>query len=1011
MALGFGFNKAKILASAEKFVQQGKLQNAITEYEKIVKEDPKDQTVLNTIGDLYARVGQNEHAAMYFKKVGDQYAQGGFAVKAIAIFKKLAKLQPGDAENTTKLAELYTQQGLYNDARSQYMHIAEGLLRSGDNNQAARIFQRILELDPENVHTQAKLADLYTKIGKKEEARNIFQSAAEALYARGSYEAAEEALGKVIALDPGNSKALLLRGMIAAGSGDHANAVRYLEQAPDLDSRPDALRALLQAKLQAGSADEADSIAAKLLNVHHDANGVTSLAEWYTDNNRAGNAVSLYEKNAERLFAAGSGVSKDLLHPLLNRVQDNPEALAAVTRLLGKSVDTAQTAEMMETEAHACAQKGDYARARDLYKKLSEMEPENALHGQSYKQMLAKLGEDSATRILSPEEAAQAFMVEELDQNATVVQQKYDAPTESAIEAALTDAELFVSYNVPSKAVPPLEAALPLAPKDITLNQRLATLYARAERWADAARMCENLSNIYRELGHPTDAARYQEAARKYQLRAPGPKTAAPARVMKEAAEIPTTVISPHLEPSPEPPPQSSVQEFSFDLPDPVLATEGAVESAPQVELQPEAAPALELQMERGPAEMQAAPEGTAPQEIDLSNEWEDMLSVESEAVQIADATPPAQRMELELEVAAAEPALEPAEVEAEPQGGSQVCYLPVEKVQEVEFYISQQMWQQARTALRELTEIAPDAREINELMAAIAAGQSKPAESKPAEAFASADFLPPPFAAPAPHVAIPVPAAQSAARDEQVLELEVEPTAPVRPPAAIPGPAPAQVRSAAAAPARKESTEDILSDFILDLEKTDLADFTPHPKSEPAPAQKTAGTPVHSMVRHGVENGELKDAESASVLKDILSELQEETATGAEPEEDPETHYNLGIAFKEMGLLDEAIGELQKVCRAVDQGQKFSQPIQAYTWLAQCLVDKGVPEAALRWYQKALQLPGLDDGSRCAIYYDLAAAHEASGDTKSALSNFMEVYGSNIDFRDVASRIKALKS
>ncbi|MGH9571688.1 MAG: hypothetical protein ACRD4F_18755, partial [Candidatus Angelobacter sp.] len=153
------------------------------------------------------------------------------------------------------------------------------------------------------------------------------------------------------------------------------------------------------------------------------------------------------------------------------------------------------------------------------------------------------------------------------------------------------------------------------------------------------------------------------------------------------------------------------------------------------------------------------------------------------------------------------------------------------------------------------------------------------------------------------------------------------------------------------------------------------------------------------------------KDAESASVLKDILSELQEETATGAEPEEDPETHYNLGIAFKEMGLLDEAIGELQKVCRAVDQGQKFSQPIQAYTWLAQCLVDKGVPEAALRWYQKALQLPGLDDGSRCAIYYDLAAAHEASGDTRSALSNFMEVYGSNIDFRDVASRIKALKS
>ena len=94
MALGFGFNKAKVLSSAEKFVQQGKLQNAIAEYEKVIKEDPKDLTVLNTIGDLYARVGQNEKACEYFKRVGDQYAQNGFTVKAIAIYKKLTKLPP-----------------------------------------------------------------------------------------------------------------------------------------------------------------------------------------------------------------------------------------------------------------------------------------------------------------------------------------------------------------------------------------------------------------------------------------------------------------------------------------------------------------------------------------------------------------------------------------------------------------------------------------------------------------------------------------------------------------------------------------------------------------------------------------------------------------------------------------------------------------------------------------------------------------------------------------------------
>src|SRR5512135_1829970 len=105
--LGFGFNKTKVLASAERYVQQGKLQNAIADYEKIAKEDPKDITVLNTIGDLYARLGQVDSAVTYFKKVGDYYATEGFTVKAIAMYKKLTKLNPTAIECVQKLADLY----------------------------------------------------------------------------------------------------------------------------------------------------------------------------------------------------------------------------------------------------------------------------------------------------------------------------------------------------------------------------------------------------------------------------------------------------------------------------------------------------------------------------------------------------------------------------------------------------------------------------------------------------------------------------------------------------------------------------------------------------------------------------------------------------------------------------------------------------------------------------------------------------------------------------------------
>ena len=147
-----------------------------------------------------------------------------------------------------------------------------------------------------------------------------------------------------------------------------------------------------------------------------------------------------------------------------------------------------------------------------------------------------------------------------------------------------------------------------------------------------------------------------------------------------------------------------------------------------------------------------------------------------------------------------------------------------------------------------------------------------------------------------------------------------------------------------------------------------------------------------------------------ARMFDDLRGELEEDTATTA-ADQDPETHYNLGVAFREMGLLDEAIGELQKVCQIVENGHSFPQLMQTYTWLAQCFLDKNVPEAAIRWYEQALKLPNLDRESSTALHYELAAAHETANNRDAALKNFMEVYGTNIDYRDVAERIKALKS
>src|SRR5579859_3598143 len=1145
MALGFGFNKTKVLSSAEKFVQQGKLQNAIVEYEKVTKEDPKDLTVLNTIGDLYARVGQNEKACEYFKKVGDQYAQNGFTVKAIAIYKKLTKLPPVAPEAIIKLAELYTQQGLFNDARSHYMQVADQLLKAGDNNQAARLFQKILELDPENTATQSKLADLYIKLGKKEEARNIYYSAAESLYARSSLDAADEALSRVLSLDPTNKGALLLRGMIASASGDNASAIQYLEQVPDLDSRPDALRALLRAKLQSGNVEGLEAIASKLITVHNDVSGISALADWFLTNHHVEAALKLYDDYADRFLSRGRNTLHETLYPLISRIRDNSEALITMLRLLNKAGDSSHLTEVMELLAHAYVQKGEFSQARDLYKELSEQEPENPLHTQNYRQMLSKLGEDSAMRSLTPEEASQAFMVEELEHAAPAIHQTYDPVVERSIEAALTDAELFVSYNVPLKAIAPLENALPMAPRDVNLNQRLATLYVRAERYADAVRVCNVLSAVYSESGHATESARYAEAAEKYAEQA--------ARTGSVAVEIPTLVVpaAPVVPALPVEPPSpealtSTVQEFILDTPI-EEARFGGIAEAETLPARDRYEPVmgeagssgLGLEHEETPA----SPTSPAmAHEIDLSSEWEDMLTVEPETAVPKASAPPVVVPVVPLATApiVAETPIIPEEAAPEPVVAvPDIAAVVADKVQEIQFYIAQGFWEIAQGAIEDLRQIAPDAAQLQELEAAVVAGQAPPPEPahappepvvaappivaipepvspvpveaapptaetvvapvapaaaipisvpEPAptpvvvvpetpvpETVAVPETLPPQVTAPAIPIAIPEPVAPPPAVAAQVVELTpvVAPTPPsalVTPqvsapspleeeefildvpddlvPAAevegkileIPGivvepepltpplsvPAPATPLVAVPADAPEKATEDILGDFVLDLEES-LGDFIPEPGSQsvleaepepldiPRPVEVSpsiaAPVPISPLAATAHVNGGIQGADVASVLSEILSELREEADEASQEAEDPETHYNLGIAFKEMGLLDEAIGELQKVCHAVDDGTGFSQPIQAFTWLAQCLVDKGVPEAAVRWYERALKLPGLDLSSRCSIYYDLGAAYEAFGDKKTALANYMEVYSSNIDFRDVANRIKALKS
>jgi pilus assembly protein FimV len=964
----FGFNKAKVLASAEKAVQQGKLQNAITEYEKIVKEDPKDLTVLNTIGDLYSRVGNAEQAVHYFKKVGEAYATEGFTVKAIAMYKKLTKAVAGNLDGMKRLAELYTIQGLYNDARSQYVAVADAFLKQGNNDDAAGIFAKVLELDPDNTAMQQKLADLYLKLGKKNEARNIYFTAAQSLYVKQAMDQADEALGHVLFIDPKNMDALLLRGTIAAESGNGSAALGYLKEIPDIDSRPEGLRSLLRAQLQLKNFTEAGPIATKLLTVHNDLSGVGWYADGLINEGKLAEGIQVYEQNAEKLLAANSQGLMKTLTAVITRVKDSSAALEPLRKIFSMAGDTTHDNEIMELLAHAYVQDGALVKAKDLYQTLSENEPENPLHAQNYKQVIAKLGEDVAAAPLTAEQGAQAIMLDEVEKPAAI-HIDYPADVAAAVHSALTDSELFDSYNLPAKAVAPLEVGLKKAPRDPQINQRLANLYAKMQRYSDAARCCDVLKHIYGEHGLAAEAQKYGEMAGKYLSMSP------------DSGPGPVMEVSPVME----------VEAVASEVP---AFSASSIEMP--VDVPPAEAPAISMEVSV------PAPEASASHEVNL-DDWESMLSVDAAPAPVAevvmDVAPPAAEAPAaaEFQMAAPAPSFEVAPPAAD---GASVAEFSFEST--------------GAPAAPEPApiEIAPPpvAAQEEAIVAEIELPVEEPVKAAPP---------PPPKPAPAPPKVVAPPPAP--------------PKVVAPPPAAPPMPIASASAAAPAKPAPKEEELDLLGDLVSDLEDS-LGDgfLAEQPKAEKpkaaaasASAKASAPAPVPAPVApetvpagftsmgHELETTkpQIKEHEAAEVLSDLFDEFKEDTDEAVTQAEDPDTHYNLGIAFKEMGLLDEAIGELQKVCHAVDHGHPFTQAIQAYTWLAQCLVDKGVAQAAIRWYEKALKVKGINEDSRLAVYYDMGCAYEAAGDQKKAYETFMEVYSSNIDYRDVADRVKALKA
>ncbi len=141
------------------------------------------------------------------------------------------------------------------------------------------------------------------------------------------------------------------------------------------------------------------------------------------------------------------------------------------------------------------------------------------------------------------------------------------------------------------------------------------------------------------------------------------------------------------------------------------------------------------------------------------------------------------------------------------------------------------------------------------------------------------------------------------------------------------------------------------------------------------------------------------EEADFAQMLSQFKSKVSESIDAG-----DVRAHHDLGTAYKEMGLFDEAISEFQLALRA------SGDHLPTYELLGITFMEIGKPEATVNALERALDVDFEIEDELLGIYYYLARAHEMLGNTNRALELYDKVFSLDINFADVTVRLRALR-
>ena len=1048
---------------AAHFKRDGFNVRAIATHKMILRLDSHNEAAMRSLAELQAEEGLLMEAKSHFQTLVELYTKQGHKKRAAEVFKKLAEIDTQDVKIRYKYAEFLSKQGKADEASREYVGIADQFIGQGLVDEAVKILEQGRSLATSDPVLKVKLAQAHSLQGNHAPAITLLEEVrgthpndsvllgrlGEAYLGAANMREAESVFQKLQEVDPQNPENTLRLADLRIAQSKFDDALEQLTVLVDREvaNNEGGKAAELLQRILSKEPYHVKSLL-KLAEVHtilkHDSGRVMaydSLCEAYHRAGDAEKAVHVSEQLVE--LEPENAQHKDRLKFLKSKLAGPPLEVESAAR----QVQQAQQAQQAQAPAPEIRIDEDIPN----FDQIAEVDLSEALSE----------GFDAELTLDDPESAPGAAPIAaELGEMIELTQED-----EENIREKLTEAEVFVKYGLVDKAIAQLLDVLESFRFHVDSRAKLVEIYKEQNMAREASEQLMQLAQVYDQIGQSSDARQAREEATELNP-ALAAETASAELAAQEELELtlapdtdsdlgdvgleldaPSVGADIFSSPPLAEAPVAEEEEFAVVVEDEVVGEDFAVE----VDLSDVAQSSTDVSLDSGDAiEMDLDASDVAEEEIQISlddglvegdqaasaeelGDFSVSLSVDDEedfSVELPEAladdddddlvalpdTPSVDDIQVdvpldvpsvddihidipadvpsvddihidipavdetfveepedivaEIPAPPEEPVLEPRAAPSAPAPLPAAAGSPVAaELAEVDEYIALGLYEDARDTLRELLKQHPGdeavVAKLEEL--GFSAKPTEPALS--AAATVPSSELPKNIEVEQDLLAGALPDASHDGLDDMSLESLVDSPAPGS--MDFPG-GPGGPRGV------EEQFIDLASELSDEIFGTQAA------------VDDDDIEPVGPMTDPGLDQ----------IFKEFRKGVEKQLGA-----EDYDTRYNLGIAYKEMGLTDEAIAEFQLAAKDEVRG------LECCSMLGLCFMEKGMPHIAIKWFSKGLGLPGRRVEEYQGLRYDLAQAHQAASEPERALELYMEVYKDNARFRDVKDRVRELQA